>query len=258
MHSQAARAAVLGCALLMAAAPSVCADDAPLTLARVYKPGTTYRYRIDAAAIVMGSDVVVERTIKLTVKEMKPNGDAVLLHTDEGGKVNVGGQEQETGAGGPVTMIKDKLGRVVKLTHDASDLSFMPPEAEHLLAIASEWLPPSKAVRAGDAWRSEIDNPAVKGRKLVVKTTLVGAEKVQGADAYRIRQAVDADTDEQGGKMRSEFTMLVDPTTGAELAMEGKVKGLPTQYGPLDMSVKLRALKPDDKAPGPEATPPAS
>lgn len=258
MHSQAARGAVVGCALLMIAALAVCADDAPLTLARVYKPGATYRYRIDVAATVMGSDVVLERTIKLTVKEIKPNGDAVLLHTDEGGKVNVAGQEQEAGAGGPVTMVKDKLGRVVKLTHDASDLSFLPPEAEHLLAIASEWLPPSKAVRAGDAWQSEVVNPAVKGRKVVVKTALIGAEKVEGADAYRIRQAVDADTDDQGGKMKAEFTMLVDPTTGAELAMDGKVKGLPTQYGPLDMSVKLRALKPDDRAPSPEAAPPPS
>ena len=39
---------------------------------------------------------------------------------------------------------------------------------------------PEKEVKSGDSWQTEFDNPAAKGKKVTVKTSYLGTEKVDG------------------------------------------------------------------------------
>ncbi|MBM3495329.1 MAG: hypothetical protein FJX72_13565 [Armatimonadetes bacterium] len=247
-------AALLGTCLPYAApAQATQATDAPaVTLARVQKVGDVWRARVIGTANVSGAEVTLDRTIRQEVKEIKKTGEVVTITRDLGGKVNAGGQEMEVPESGPVTVTSDKLGRMVKYEKSSNDMSIMAPEVEQIMAVMQDYLLPEKPVKAGDTWENALPNPLDKDKKLQVKTTFVGMDKVEDAQVWKIKQVVTAVVDSEGGKMTAEIVFLAHPTNGATKVLEGTMKGMPTQYGPIDLKLKVTQLKPEaEKAPAP-------
>jgi len=71
-----------------------------------------------------------------------------------------------------IAYTRDKLGKLLKVG-DLPQEGLVTPELMQLMALFSWTIFPDKAVKPGDSWEAEFDNPAVKGKKLTVKTTFV-------------------------------------------------------------------------------------
>jgi hypothetical protein len=207
-----------------------------------YKKGDVFRYKLDVIANVMGMEVTVKTGQKMTVKEVKENGDFVIVYEGEAGVANIGGQEQEMPAQPPFEITISKRGKFVSYNSEAQQ-GLMSPEIVKLMAVMNENVLPDKAVKAGDTWTTEVDNPAVKNQKVVTKTTFVGIEKVDEVEYWKIKQVSEAATDDSGTKMTQEMTVWLVPGSGHTYKMEGKIKGLPTQFGDMDWTIKMSLVK---------------
>jgi len=220
-------------------------DDTTVTLKRPQKAGTVQRYKIEAIADAGGTEVTVERKMKIEIKEVKENGDVVLVMKDEGGKIVAMGQEMEVPLASTVTVTTDKLGKVLKYERANDDLSVMAPQIERLLAVAQDYVLPEKDVKPGDTWQYEMDNPALKDTKVTVKLMYAGFEKVDETRVWKIKQAMSAPVDREGGKMEAEMTFFVNSETGVTVRAEGKFSNVPSQYGPVNITWKTSLVKPD-------------
>jgi hypothetical protein len=238
-------AAVTCCLPIVVQARPQTQDQPTVTIARPRKAGDVVRMKVNATADVAGTEVTLERTVKTEVKEIKKTGEVVIVSSDLGGKVNAGGQEMEIPPTGPVTTTFDKLGRPVKYERSASDMSIMAPEVEQLIAVMQDYVLPDKPVKAGDAWENELPNPLFKDKKVQVKTTFVGMDKLEEAEVWKLKQTMAVVVDADGSKMSAELVFLVDPATGTPRTAEGAIKGVPTQYGPVDLRIKATLLKPE-------------
>lgn len=223
-------------------------DPQPLTLTRVQKVGDVVRHKIEVAAQAGGADATVVREVKLEVKEVKPSGEVTTVLTDLGGKVNAMGQDMDIPPSSPVTVVSDKLGRILKYQRSTDDItitSVMAPEVERLVAMAQDYVLPEKPVKAGDSWQYEVANPAVKDTKATIKATFVGIEKLAEAEVRKIKQVVTAQAEASGEKMVAEIVFVTEPSSGRVLKAEGTMKGVPTQYGPMDLTWKATIVKPE-------------
>jgi hypothetical protein len=254
--TRALQSVLIALAAAAACAPSALAqatgDQPAVAIARIQKVGDIQRVKVLATAEVTGSTVDVERTVKSVVKEIKKTGEIVVISTDEGGKVNVGGQERDVPPSGPATITTDKLGRIVRYERPANDMSMMAPEVEQMMAVMQDYLLPEKPVKPGESWECQLPNPLIKDKKVQVKTTFVGLDKHEDAPVWKIKQVVTADVNTEGGKFTAEFVFLADPANGIAKLADGTMKGVPTQYGPLDIKLKAVLLKPE----APKATTP--
>lgn len=244
------------CALLSALTSQLSAvaqDQSPTAITRTRKVGDVLRMKVTATADVAGTEVILERTIKTEVKEVKKTGEIVIAQSDLGGKVNAGGQEIDIPASGPAVTTMDKLGRLVKYARPATDMSIVAPEVEQLLLVMQDYIQPEKAVNPGGSWETELPNPLVAEQKIKVKTTYVGLDKHEDAPVWKIKQTMTVVVDASGTKMTADMVFLADPTSGTPRVVEGTIKGTPTQYGPVDLKLKATLLKPD--APNASNTP---
>ena len=82
------------------------AQDEAVTLKHGFKAGDTWQASFDIVAEVSGTQVPIKRTTVQKVKEVKQNGDVVLVITDKGGTLVIGGDEQVMSPEAPV-----KIGR---------------------------------------------------------------------------------------------------------------------------------------------------
>lgn len=221
------------------------AGESAISLLRTYKVGEVSRYKSTISANLMGTDVLVTQTIKEEVKEVKENGHAVIVSTNEGGKVSANGQEQDIPPTPPITTTRDRLGKLVDFKKDESPQGLTTPEIERLMTALSDTLFTDKPVRAGDTWQVEIDNPVVKDKKVVVKGAFLGTEAVDGRNLWKVKQSGEADVDANGTKMTYEFTAWLNPANGQPVKVDGSVKDLPTQFGPLSMKVVMTLLPAD-------------
>jgi hypothetical protein len=231
------------CALLLVPGGVVRADDKPVTLARTVKVGDAVREKVTVNASVMGMDIVVVQTAKTTAKEIDKKGQVIWVQTSEPSKITVGGQEQEQPATPPITETRDKYNKLVDFKPAEGGQDFMSAEVQKMTAMASQIIMPEKPVKADDSWTTEFDNPLVKEKKVTVKTTFVGTDKVDGKEYWKIKQTANGVTDKDGAKMTSDMTAWLDPADGSMFKMEGKVNDIPTQVGPLSWTMKLERLK---------------
>ena len=237
---------VLAGLALIAALP-VRADDKPVTLTRTYKKGDVTRLKAESAVTTANGDVQAVMTSKFTVKDVKDNGQVVVEQAGEGGKVTIGGNDMDIPASPPVTVTRDKSGKLVEFKMDESTPGLSTPEISRLMATIGPPILQDKEVKPGDTWQTEMDNPAAKGKKVIIKTTFVGIDKVDGTDHWKVKQTAEPDTDANGGKMNYEATYWLDPANGQEVKSEANVKDLPSQYGLLTMKIKTTRLKEDAK-----------
>jgi len=232
-------------AALAFSAVAIAQDDTKVTIQRTPKAGATARYKFNVMASAAGNEVGIEMTFKVETKEIKENGDVVRTVTYQSGKLNGMEQEMEVPMPTTVTVTSDKLGRVVKLQHGTDALTVMSPEAEQLVAMAITYLPPEKAVAPEASWQYEFANPMVKDAKATIKSVYSGKEKVDDLTVCKIKQTLTAATDKDGSKLTSELVFMVDPADGSVVRAEGNLKGLPTQYGAVDVTIKATRLKPE-------------
>jgi hypothetical protein len=111
------------------------------------------------------------------------------------------------------------------------------------MAMLSDQLFTDKEVKKNDTWETEIENPAVKEKKVTVKGTYLGNETVDGVELWKVKQTADAATDKDGGKLSVDFTSWINPTNGQVVKSEGVVKDLPTMFGPMTWTMKQELIK---------------
>lgn len=229
-------------------------DEKAVSLIVKPKAGRVQRIKSVVKTSVMGMDLVVNQTQTDTVKEVKANGDVVEETADEGGTVTIGGTEQNQPAGPPYTMTRDKFGKIKEFRKvDAG--GFMTPEVSRVLETISSFVLTDKAVKTNDTWQTELDNPAVKEKKITVKDTYLGLDKIEGKSCWKIKQTAEAVIDSDGGKVSIEITEWVDPANGDTVKMDGTVKDIPTQVGALTMQITAKSVPVEGKAKAAPAKP---
>jgi len=233
-------------AALLAVGVAAFAQDA-VTLTRKFKEGDTIRFKTTVNASVMGGEAVVTTTSKQTVKKVKENGEVVVSIMDEGGKLSFGGAEQDIPGGAEIVETRGKNGRISRLEFPSGGQEIMTPEIRELMSLIPDVIFSDKAVKAGDAWEAEADNPAVKGKKIAFKSSFVGVEKVGEVAAWKVKQNAEALTDDKGAKLSSEYVYWLDPATGHLIKSQAKVDGIPTQFGVMSWTSKIERIKDEEK-----------
>lgn len=221
-------------ALALVSAQAGRADDKTVNLIVKPKVGTVTKYKTKIKTSVSGTDIAIEESEKHTVKEVKDNGDVVLVSESLGGTISVGGMEMPQPATPPVTTTRSKLGKLLEFKTDEQPGSPFTPEVTRLIASISELVLNDKDVKENDSWESELDNPASKENKVKVKTTYVGMEKVDDVDCWKIKQSSEAVVGMNAEKMSCEFTAWVNPKTGVIQKSEGKMTDVPCQIPNVD------------------------
>ena len=225
------------------------ADAKPMKLVYVSKEGDTTRYKTTQINNVGGMEVPSEMTMKIMVKEVKPMGEVVVSFTNEGGSYTLNGTENALPASPPITYTLDKTGRLVSYKADEDKGGLYSGPIGNLITVAHHVLLPDKEVKPGDTWKTEIDNPAAKGKKITVNDTFVGMDKAESMDACKVKQTMEAESD-TGEKISFEYTAWLAPDTGKLLKAEETAKGVPTQYGAMDWEAKTSLVKADKKKDG--------
>jgi hypothetical protein len=233
-------------AALAAIAVAAYAQDG-VVLTRAYKKGDVVRYKSVVNASVMGGEAVVTATTKGTVKEVKDNGEITVSIVDEGGTLSFGGAEQDLPAGAEVVETREKSGKLKKVAFPNGGQEFVAPEIRELMTLVADPILGDKPVKPGDKWESEIDNPAVKGKKVAFKTTYVGPEKVGEVNTWKVLQTAEALTDDKGAKLTAEYTYWLENGNGATVKAESKVSGIPTQFGDMSWTSKIERIAADVK-----------
>ncbi len=223
-------------------------DSKPAAIVLTRKAKDAVQYKSNLALSVSGTDVTLEQNRKHTVKEIRDTGELVILVSDLGGKVTFNGQDMDTPPAPPVTVMQTSSGKIISYKPEMDNNPYLSATTQHLIAIAEQIIYPDKPVKPGDSWKTEIDNPQVKGKKVTITTTYVGSDKADGMPAWKVKQTLDADTD-SGGKMTAEITALLDTTNGQLIQADQSAKGIPGTMGAFDWKGKIQRVKLDpDKA----------
>lgn len=232
----------LGLLALSLALPVRAAD--PITLVHTYKEKNAFRYKTTIKIPFQGNEIVSVQTRKDTVKSVKDDGAVMLSILMESVTVDMGNgpMDQPTGAH-PVTLILDKSGKLTDFTMDPTDESPFTPAIVKLVFLIDHVALPDKPVKADDVWQTELDDPAVKGKKVTIKSTFKGIEKKDGVALWKVVQTLEAVAADDGSKLTSEATIYLDPADGHEVYEEDTVKGVPSRYGPLEWKSKTELLK---------------
>lgn len=235
-------------ALAVSGAAPVRADDKPVTLTRTYKKGDVARYKSESQITAGAGEAQLVAISKTTVKEIKDNGSVVSESAGESSKLTLNGAEMDIPPDGPMTTTRDKSGKLVEIKLDENATGARSPEIVRLMEAISTPFLQTKEVKAGDTWETETDNLAVKGKKVKVKTTFVGLDKVDGTDLWKVKQSSEPEVDAKGAKMTYEGTFWLNPANGQHVKAEVNIKDLPSQYGDLTMKIKISRLKAEAKA----------
>jgi hypothetical protein len=221
------------------AAPA--ADVKAVTLAFTPKVGETTYYKSTSKLSVSGFDIALEQTSRQVVKATDDKGVTIVVYS-EGGKVVANGSEEEIPASTPVTMTCDKSGKLLTFKPERPDNPYLSESTLFLIALTDRVIFPDKPVKPGDTWTTELDNPQVKGKKVVIKTTFVGEEKAGDVPVWKVKQTFEADVEGGGAKMTSEATLLLDAANGDTVEEEQTMKNIPTMEGAIDWTLKMKRI----------------
>jgi hypothetical protein len=239
---------VTGAIVALSIASGTAFAQEPVAIKRTFKEGETSRYKVVVNANVQGMEIVATNNVRFKIKEIRKDGNIVIEQTNEGGTVNIGGMEQQQPETPTTSSVRDKNFKLVEMKPDEIAAQLLSPEMQKLAAMVGEVVYPEKTVKAGESWEVVQDNPMVKGKKFTMKMTFVGVEKVDGADLYKVKQTATADTSADGSKLELDVTNWMVPATGEVVRLTGKMKGVVTNFGPMDWELKQEKLKDDAKA----------
>jgi hypothetical protein len=221
-------------------------DDKPITLTRTYKAGEITRYNSTMRVKALGNEFVQESVDKIEIIKVDPDGSATATYGQESGSYTLNGKKNDLPKSPAWTITRDKYNRFVKASTEETLEFFIVPDVRRLLFACIEVVFPERPVKVGESWTTELDNPAVKGKKVTLKTTLRGEEIVDGFPVYKLAQHTEADTNLSGGKLTSDLVAWLTPSTGEAVKIEASFKGVPTQAGALETTstsvrIKLEA-----------------
>jgi hypothetical protein len=225
--------------LTLAAATAAVADD-PVTLTRGLKKGTVLQYKATVKGSIMGAEFTLTSNSKQEVQDVSPTGEGTIVLTESDTKLSVMGMEMNPPAPPPVTVTRDKYGKISGLK--GADAGILSPEMQSLLAMLDEIVVGEKPVKAGEAWESVFNNPAVKDQKFTVKGTYIGTEKLGDKTLWKVKQTGEAAVDAAGKKMTVEATGWIDPADGTLVRQESTVTDLPTQFGPMSWKSEVELV----------------
>jgi hypothetical protein len=196
---------------------------------------------------LMGMEMEMQGVEKSTITAVQENGDVVAEVVDEGSKLHAAGQDQDMPITPTYSITHDKLGKTTKTGKKESDDGFTTPAISKLMDSITDFVLTDKAVKPNDTWQNELENPAMKEKKVVVKDTYLGLDKIDGKDCWKVKQAAEAVVDAAGAKLSYEVTVWIDPVNGATVQLDGTVKNVPTAAGLMSMHVLTTTLKAGDK-----------
>ena len=119
---------------------------------------------------------------------------------------------------------------------------FFSLESLHLQMISTSLIYPDKAVKSGDKWETEYENPVVKDKKFKVETTYVGKETVDKEELFKLTQKMEADGDENGTKTKVQMTFWLDKEGGI-VKSEQKAEGIVTTMAAIDWTATTERIK---------------
>jgi hypothetical protein len=143
---------------------------------------------------------------------------------------------------------RQKSGKLVEMKKEETVAAAESAEVSRLMASIGTAIFTEKAVKAGESWETEVVNPLVKDKKVKIKTTFIGVDKLEGLEVWKVKQTAEADTDPNGGKLTYEATFWLDTANGQEARSDVTVIGLPSMYGNLTIKTKALRVKPAEKS----------
>ena len=232
---------LLACALL-ASQTARADDEKAVHLLVTPKVGRVLRTTSIVKISMMGMDVEVHAVEKATIKEVLESGAVITEVVDEGGKINTSGQEQNLPVTPAYSTTHDKFGKTTKgKPRDNAD-DFTTPEITRLMDSITDIVLTDKALKPSDTWQNELENPAVPEKKVLVKDTYFGLEKIDGRDCWKIKQTAEAIMNAAGGKVTYEVTEWIDPTDGRSVKLEGSISSVPTKFGTMSMHISAKSV----------------
>lgn len=235
--------AMLACTLLLCSAAQA---EEGIHLLVPPKVGQSARMKLYMKVDLGGMKFVSEGVSREVVKEVKENGDVVLESTEEGSTVTAGGVTQKAPTNPPSTSTRDKFGKTLVPGREPTG-GLTTPEVDKLMMQITDVILTDKALQVNDTWETAIDNPAVPEKKITLKDTYLGLEKIEGKDYWKIKQTTEAVANAKGDKVTYELQEWIDPATGIPYKFSGTIQGVPTQQGIMNIQLNARLLKPDEQ-----------
>ena len=239
--------AVLACTLLVG--PIARADEEkPVHL--IVKPvvGHVVRTKSIVKIDLMGMEMEAQGVEKSTVTAVQENGDVISEIVDEGGKIRSAGAEQDLPITPTYSITHDKFGKTIKSGKKPSEDGFTTPEVNKLMDALTDVVLTDKALKPNDTWQHELENPVIKEKKIVVKDTYLGLEKIAGKSYWKVKESAEAIVDADGAKVTYQVTEWIDPANGDTFQLEGSVSNVPTKAGLMTMHVNAKTIEATNKS----------
>jgi hypothetical protein len=227
-------AGILALATLPVAARLLQDEAGVVTIERKFEKDSVDRYRVLADVSMNGpatnnmeTNIKLKVLLKQTVKEVKPDGSAIVVNEAEEATAAFG--DQETDAKLFFPRLTQTLDKRLALLESKAEKGALPEMAggSDLLGIFSHsqtFFFPEKPVKVGDEWeikrKAEKDSPAVTGKANVVK-----AEKVGDLETLVIKVVADMTIAKGagGGKSHMAGTANLDTKSGKLVKMQGNL-----------------------------------
>ncbi|MCW3095929.1 MAG: hypothetical protein JWL77_1547 [Chthonomonadaceae bacterium] len=199
----------------------------PVLLTSPYKVGDKADYEIEMTSDAGGHPKTMLLNYSSNVKEVRPDGSAVIENTHYSEEVTLDGKKQgeKRAIAGSTLQVWDSH-NILRETKDegtefGTDKQWL--ETIALLQIASAILS-DRLVKTGDAWEGKFKSPPYPVRDLPYKVTFLGSSRLEDADTWVFKQVISMDVGEgkyqplevmiwqsvaTGRTVKAEFTVTV-------------------------------------------------
>ncbi len=157
-----------------------------------WKKGDTERFRTyikisGRAADDTGDLVIALRSeSRHEVRDVAADGTVTYDQSDDSRQTSINGMPipDKPSMRKPITITVAPNGLMVKRVNPAADPF---DRSEKSVPVIQSIPAPDQPVKIGDTWKSEFPNPLLKNKTVVATSTLIGAEKLLGVDALKVR-----------------------------------------------------------------------
>jgi len=183
------------------AKPDAKQDEKTYMLARVYKVKDVSKYKFAVTSTInspqLGGmvDIILDMALRETVKDVKSNGDAIIINEFDSASFKMGPNAMETDITAflpTITSTIDKSGKAVDVVVDGGNPQFTTgPGSAMFKSFQQQNFFPGKPVKVGDTWKIDLDIKG--GPKATGNATLVGTETINGLQTVKIKVVTDSE-----------------------------------------------------------------
>lgn len=219
------------------AAGLVFAQDA-VSIKRVVKKGDSFKYRVSADVLVMGTTAVFSAVQSSKVLEVAENGEYTIESEMSDVKVDVGGSVQEQPTEPPTKSRHSASGEILELIGEKvtpTDYSLgtvmTPIVGKGATAVGAKWTIETKG-------NSKIGSPGVK-----IDYEITGIEEVMGTKTAVVK--FNASETSGDTPMKASGTYWIDMKTGFTVKVNADIKSMimDPNLPPMDMTLKVEQVK---------------